>query len=54
VDGRGQVHGVEGCYVADCALIPFIPRATTMMPAVVVAERVAELLLTTSARGTRP
>ena len=54
VDGRGQVHGVEGCYVADCALIPFIPRATTMLPGVVVAERVAELLLTTSAPGTRP
>ena len=40
---RGQVHGVEGCYVADCSVIPFVPRATTMLPAVVVAERVAEL-----------
>jgi choline dehydrogenase len=54
VDARGQVHGVEGCYVADCALMPFIPRATTMLPAVVVAERVAELLITTSAPGTPP
>jgi choline dehydrogenase len=54
VDPRGRVHGLEGCYVADCAVIPFIPRATTMLPAVVVAERVAELLLTTSATGTPP
>jgi choline dehydrogenase len=53
VDARGQVLGVEGCYVADCAVMPFIPRATTMLPGVVVAERVAELL-TTSAPGTRP
>jgi choline dehydrogenase len=53
VDARGQVHGVDGCYVADCAVIPFIPRATTMLPGVVVAERVAELL-TTSAPGTPP
>jgi choline dehydrogenase len=53
VDARCQVLGVEGCYVADCAVMPFVPRATTMLPGVVVAERVAELL-TTSATGTRP
>jgi choline dehydrogenase len=42
VDARGQVFGVDGCYVADCALMPFVPRATTMLPAVVIGERVAE------------
>jgi choline dehydrogenase len=41
----GQVHGVEGCYVADCAVMPTIPRATTAMPAVVVGERIARFLL---------
>jgi choline dehydrogenase len=45
VDERGSVHGVEGCLVADCALIPTIPRATTALPAVVVAERVASFHL---------
>ncbi len=41
----GQVHGVEGCYVADCSIMPTIPRATTAMPAVVIGERIARFLL---------
>lgn len=53
VDARGQVHGLEGCYVADCSVIPSVPRATTGLPAVVIGERVAEeIALTTSAPGT--
>lgn len=44
VDPRGQVHGVAGCYVADCAIMPFVPRATTAMPAVVIADRIADWL----------
>jgi choline dehydrogenase len=44
-DERGRVHGVDGCLVADCSLIPTVPRATTALPAVVVAERVASFLL---------
>jgi choline dehydrogenase len=45
VDGRGAVYGVEGCFVADCSLMPVIPRATTAMPASVIGERVAAFLL---------
>jgi choline dehydrogenase len=45
VDARGEVHGLRGCYVADCAIMPFVPRATTALPAVVIGERMAELLL---------
>jgi choline dehydrogenase len=45
VDREGRVHGLEGCLVADCALIPEIPRATTALPAVMVAERVASFLV---------
>lgn len=45
VDARGRVHGLEGVYVADCAVMPAIPRATTAMPAVVVGERIASMLL---------
>jgi choline dehydrogenase len=44
VDHRGQVHGVEGLHVADCAIMPVIPRATTAMPAVVIGERIARFL----------
>jgi choline dehydrogenase len=44
-DHRGEVRGVEGCMVADCALMPWIPRATTAMPAVVIGERVAAFAL---------
>ncbi|EHN11930.1 Choline dehydrogenase [Patulibacter medicamentivorans] len=45
VDARAEVHGLPGCFVADCSLMPTIPRATTAMPATVIGERVAELLL---------
>jgi choline dehydrogenase len=43
-DGRGAVHGVSGCRVADCALMPVVPRATTAMPALVVGERIATFI----------
>lgn len=44
-DHTGAVRGVEGCMVADCALMPVVPRATTAMPAVVIGERVASFVL---------
>jgi choline dehydrogenase len=45
VDGRGRVHGIEGLFVADCSIMPRVPRATTAMPAVVIGERIAQFLL---------
>jgi choline dehydrogenase len=45
VDHRGNVHGLSGCVVADCSLMPSVPRATTAMPAVVIGERIAEIVL---------
>lgn len=45
VDARGRVHGVQGCWVADCSIMPMVPRATTAMPAVVIGERIASFLL---------
>ena len=44
-DNTGAVRGVEGCLVADCALMPVVPRATTAMPATVIGERVAAFVL---------
>jgi choline dehydrogenase len=44
-DGRGRVHGLERIVVADCSLMPVVPRANTNLPAVVVGELVTDRLL---------
>jgi choline dehydrogenase len=41
VDGRGNVHGVEGLVVADASVMPEIPAANTNVPTIMVAERIA-------------
>jgi choline dehydrogenase len=38
---RGRVEGVDGLVVADASLMPRTVRATTNLPTIVVAERVA-------------
>ncbi|MDQ7903648.1 FAD-dependent oxidoreductase [Phytohabitans sp. ZYX-F-186] len=43
----GRVHGVADLFVADCSIMPTVPRATTAMPAVVIGERVARFLIAT-------
>lgn len=44
-DGRGRVRGLERVVVADCSLMPVVPRGNTNLPAVVVGERCAGDLL---------
>ena len=44
-DAQGRVHGLDRVLVADCSLMPVVPRANTNVPAVVVAERIADALL---------
>ena len=44
-DGRGRVRGLDGVVVADCSLMPVIPRANTNLPAVLVGELIADALL---------
>jgi choline dehydrogenase len=44
-DARGRVRGLENVFVADCSIMPVIPRANTNLPAVVVGERIAGWLL---------
>jgi choline dehydrogenase len=39
------VHGIDRIVVADCSLMPVVPRANTNVPAVVVGERIADTLL---------
>jgi choline dehydrogenase len=43
-DARGRVHGVEGLVVADASLMPQTVRATTNVPTLAVAERIAGFL----------
>jgi choline dehydrogenase len=45
VDARGKVHGLNGLFVADAAIMPVVPRANTNVPAFVVGERIAASLL---------
>lgn len=45
VDSTGRVHGLEGCYVADAAIMPTVPRANTHLPAVLVGERICSHLV---------
>ncbi|HEY1480439.1 MAG TPA: GMC family oxidoreductase [Gaiellales bacterium] len=44
-DENGRVRGLGQLWVADCSLIPTVPRANTNIPAFVVGERVARALL---------
>lgn len=41
VDQQGRVHGCEGLRVADASVMPTIPAANTMLPTIMVAERMA-------------
>jgi choline dehydrogenase len=43
-DESGRVRGLDGLVVCDCSLLPQVPRANTNVPAVLVGERIAQLL----------
>jgi choline dehydrogenase len=47
-DAEGHVLGIEGLVVADASLMPVTPRATTNLPTIVVAERIARALAKTA------
>ena len=44
VDARGRVRGIEGLLVADCSIMPQVPRANTNIPAAVVGMRIGRWL----------
>ena len=44
VSATGAIHGLTGGYVADCSIMPVVPRANSNIPAIVVGERIAALL----------
>ncbi len=45
VDARLRVHGIEGLRVADASIMPTITSGNTHAPAVMIAERCADMLL---------
>ncbi len=45
VDSEGQVHGIEGLYVADASIMPDVMSGNTNMPVTVIGERIARGLL---------
>ncbi len=43
-DAAGRLRGVAHVVLADCSIIPRIPRANTNLPAVMIGERIATTL----------
>jgi choline dehydrogenase len=56
VDAAGAVHGIDGLFVADASVMPDIPSANTHLPTIMIAERIAALLVARrdGAARTRP
>ncbi len=44
VSPAGQVHGIDDLYVCDASIFPVIMRANTNLPAVMVAEHLAQTI----------
>ena len=44
-DGAGRVRGWPRVVVADCSLMPTVPRANTNLPAAIIGERIADAIL---------
>ena len=45
LDAQLQVHGLSGLRVVDCSSMPTIPGGNTNIPAIMVAEKAADLIL---------
>jgi choline dehydrogenase len=51
VDNQLRVYGVDGLRVADASIMPRVTTGNTMAPCVVIGERAAELITSTSRRS---
>lgn len=45
VDARLRVHGVSGLRVADCSIMPRITSGNTNAPAIMIGEKVSDMIL---------
>ena len=43
-DARGRVIGVDGLRIADCSIIPSLPRANTNIPAIMIGEKMSDII----------
>ncbi|MBZ9678252.1 GMC family oxidoreductase [Mesorhizobium sp. ES1-1] len=44
-DASGRVRNVSGLRIADASVMPFCPRANTNIPTIMVAEKMADIIL---------
>ena len=44
VDQKGAVHGLEALRVVDASIMPDLPRANTNLTAIMIGERIAEMM----------
>jgi len=45
VDPHGRVIGVKGLRVVDASVMPWIPRANTNLPTMMIAEKMSDHIL---------
>lgn len=45
VDARLRVHGIKGLRVADCSIMPVITSGNTNAPAIMIGEKVSDMIL---------
>lgn len=45
VDRHGKVYGVSGLRIADASIMPIVPTANTNLPTLMVAEKIADSIL---------
>lgn len=44
VDTRLRVHGISKLRVVDASIMPIIPRASTMAPTIMIAEKASDMI----------
>lgn len=49
VDPRLRVHGISGLRIADCSIMPMIISGNTSIPAMMIGERCADMVLSDAA-----
>ena len=45
LDGAFRVRGTQGLRVCDASIMPCVPRANTNIPTIMMAEKVADTIL---------